>query len=171
MSKRHLASILVIFLMIPLAGCGIKDAFFKQEVPPLEDYSTATLVRFDFEKPSAEYENLPTMISYGIGTKLGVRYQDKTWNHDQSKEITPVTDKLEELNLSAGDTYKDIQAAIKLGEAFQTDLVIVGQLESPKFTREESGKIEEDKADISPTGAARSTQYISQCYCPSIRRS
>lgn len=155
MSRKYLALILVILLMIPLLGCGIKNAFFKQKVPPLEDYSTVIFAPFDFAKPSVQYSDLPTMIAYGIGTRLGVRYQDKTWICDQSEEITPVSDRLKELNLSARDTYMDPQAAIKLGEAFQADLIVVGEMEKPKFTKEESGKIEEDKSQVSSTGAAR----------------
>ena len=77
-------------------GCGIKNVFFSKGVPPLEGYSTVVLVPFDFEKPSEEYEKLPTMVSYGIGTKLSVRYQEKNWSYDQSQEMTPVSDKLKE---------------------------------------------------------------------------
>jgi hypothetical protein len=155
MFRKHLVSILVILLIIPLMGCGIKNAFFKKKVPPLEEYATVVFAPFDLVKPSVQYAELPTMISYGIGTKLGVRYEDKTWIFDQSQEVTPVSDKLKELNISARDTYEDIQAALKLANAFQADLVVVGEMEDPKFTKEESGKIEEDKSKVSVTGAAR----------------
>jgi len=155
MFRKHLVSILIILLIIPLMGCGIKNAFFKKKVPPLGEYSTVVFAPFEFAETSPQYGELPTMISYGIGTKLGVRYKDKTWIFDQSQEVTPVSDKLKELNISARDTFEDIQKALKLGSAFQADLVVVGEMEEPKFTKEESGKIEEDKSQVSVTGAAR----------------
>jgi hypothetical protein len=158
MCKKHLTLLAVAFIAIPLLmGCGIKNAFFKPEVPPLEDYSTIVFAPFDFEKEPQEdeYQNLPTMISYSIGTKLGVRFEDKNWFYDQSQEMTPVTDKLKELNISARDTYLNNQSAIELGKAFNADLIVVGEMEKPKFTMEESGKIEEDKSVTTPTGAAR----------------
>jgi hypothetical protein len=155
MCRKYLTLILAIFLMIPLVGCGIKNLLPSKEVPPLEGYSTVVLVPFDVKKPSGQYEDLPIMLSYSIGTSLSVRYQDRNWIYDQSREITPVSDKLKELNLSAGDIYRDPQAAAKLAESLQADLVIAGQAEDPEFTREDSGKIEEDKSKLTVTGAAR----------------
>lgn len=155
MRKKHLTLVFLILLMIPLVGCGIKNVLPSKEVPPLEGYSTVVLVPFDVKKPTGQYEELPTMLSYGIGTKSSVRYQDVNFIHDQSREITPVSDKMKELNISPGDVYQDPQAAAKLAEAFQADLIIFGQMEEPKFTREESGKIEEDKTKVTVTGSAR----------------
>ena len=36
MFRKYLVSILVVLLMISLMGCGIKNAFFKKKMPPLE---------------------------------------------------------------------------------------------------------------------------------------
>jgi hypothetical protein len=155
MRKKHLTLIFSILLMISLVGCGIKNVLPSKQVPPLEGYSTVVLVPFDVKKPTGQYEELPTMLSYGIGTISSVRYQDINFIHDQSREITPVSDKMKELNISPGDVYQDPQAAAKLAEAFQADLIIFGQMEEPKFTREESGKIEEDKTKVTVTGSAR----------------
>ena len=71
MFRKYLVSILVILLIIPLMGCGIKNAFFKKKVPPLGEYSTVVFAPFEFAETSPQYGELPTMISYGIGTKLG----------------------------------------------------------------------------------------------------
>ena len=155
MCRKHLALIFAVLLMIPLIGCGIKNILPSKEVPPLEGYSTVVLVPFDVKSPSRQYEKLPTMMSYSIGTKLSVRYQDIKWFFDQSQEVTPVSDKMKELNIMPADVYQDPQAAAKLAEALQADLVIIGQMEEPKFTREASGKIEYEMSEATRTGAAR----------------
>lgn len=155
MRKKHLTLIFSILFIIPLVGCGIKNVLPSKPVPPLEGYSTVVLVPFDVKKPSGQYAELPTMLSYGIGTKSNVRHQDINLIYDQSREITPVRDKMKELNISSGDIYQDPQAAAKLAESFQADLIIFGQMEEPKFTKEESGKIEEDKTVATVTGSAR----------------
>jgi hypothetical protein len=155
MCRKHLALIFAVLLMIPLIGCGIKNVLPSKEVPPLEGYSTVVLVPFDVKNPSGQHEKLPTMLSYSIGTKLEVRHQDNNWLFDKSQEITPVSNKMKELNITPADVYQDPQAAAKLAEAFQADLVITGQMEEPRFTKEASGKIEYDMSESTVTGAAR----------------
>lgn len=154
MCRKHLTLIFAILLVISLVGCGIRSILPSKKVPPLEGYSTVVLV-LDFRKPSEMYKGLPTMVSYGIGTNLSVRYQEKNWIFDQSQDLAPVSDKLKELNISSTDVYQDAQAAAKLAESFQADLVIVGQIWEPKFTEEPSGKIEYDMTQKSTAGTAR----------------
>ncbi|MBD3180809.1 hypothetical protein GF312_00855 [Candidatus Poribacteria bacterium] len=155
MSKRFLAMIFLVLFTIPLLGCGLQAIMPSKKVPPLEGYSSIVLMPFDIKKSSGEYDDLPTMLTYGIGTKLSVRFEDKTWHYDQSQEVQPVSDKLKELGISATDVYNDPTKASKVAEAFQADLIVVGLLEEPEYTMEESGKVEEDKSDVGPTGAAR----------------
>ncbi len=155
MGRKYLTLIFVALFIIPLIGCGIKNLLPSKEVPPLESYSTVVLLPFDFDKPSQKYGDLPILVSYGIGTKLGARHQDRNWIFDQSKEVNPVSEKLKELNISANAIYKDPQAAAKVAEAFQADLIIAGKLDEPKFTREDSGKIKYDMSETSGRGAAR----------------
>ena len=155
MCRKHLILAFTAFLAIALVGCGFKQLLPSKKVPPLEGYSTIVLLPFDFEKPSADYQQVPTQMSYAIGTKLMVRHQDKNWIFDQSQEIRPVSKKLAELNISAKDIFADPSLAAKVTEAFQADLVIVGQLDNPRFTREDSGKVKYDMQDISGLGAAR----------------
>jgi len=152
MHRKHLAMMFIVLLMIPLFGCGIKNVLPGKDVPPLDDYSTILLAPFAFNKPEGKYVNLPTLLSYGVGTKLSVRHQDKTWYFNQSQEVQTVSDKLKELDISSVALYQDPQSAIKLAGAFQADLVIVGQMYNPKFTREASGKMEHEMSEASPTG-------------------
>lgn len=150
MCRKHLILIFSILVMIPMVGCGLKNILPSKEVPSLENYSTVVVAPFYVKKPTRQYEGLPIMLAYSIGTKLSVRYQDKNWLFDQSSEITPVSSKMKELNISPGAIYQDPQAAAKLAESFQADLVITGQVEEPRFTKEESGKIYEDKSEATP---------------------
>lgn len=155
MCRKHLILVFTAFLIIALAGCGIRQILPSKKVPPLDSYSTVVLLPFDFKKPSAEHAKMPTLISYAVGTKLKLRQTEKSWVYDQSQEIKPVSKKLAELNASAKDIYEAPLTAIKVAEAFQADLIIIGQLEKPKLTREDSGKITYDMKDTSQLGAAR----------------
>ena len=160
MHKKRLALALTVLLAAALmAGCGFggfKNIMPSKEAPPLDDYSAIVLVCADVEKPSGKYEKLTTLLTYAVGTKLEVRSQDKNWIFDKTQEIQPVSDKMKELNISAKDVFMQPQAATKLAEALQADIVIAWQLlEEPRFTKEESGKITEDKSKVSATGTAR----------------
>ncbi|MFC1713601.1 hypothetical protein ACFL6S_08035 [Candidatus Poribacteria bacterium] len=155
MCRKHLILAFTVLLAITLAGCGFKQLMPSKKVPPLEGYSTIVLLPFDFDKPVAEYETVPTQVSYSIGTKLTVRHQDKIWSYDQSQEVKPVSEKLTELNMSPKDIFEDPLTATKVAEVFQADLIIVGKLDDPKFTREDSGKVKYDMQNTSAIGADR----------------
>ncbi len=155
MRRKHLILTFTVLLAIILAGCGFKQLLPSKKVPPLEGYSTIVLLPFDFDKPSADYKTVPTQVSYSIGTKLTVRHQDKSWSYDQSQEIKPVSKKLAELNLSPKGVFEDPLTAAKVAEAFQADLIIVGKLDNPEFTREDSGQIKYDMSQTSAVGADR----------------
>ena len=161
MCRKHLILAFTVLLAIALVGCGFKQLMPGKKVPPLEGYSTVLLLPFDFNKPSVDHAKIPTQVSYAIGTKLKVRHQDKTWIYDQSQEIKPVSDKLAELNVVAKDIFEDPLTATELTEAFQADLIIVGQLDKPRFTREDSGKLKYKMGEktMSKGGATFYTVY------------
>ncbi len=155
MRRKHLVLAFTVLIAITLVGCGIKQLLPSKKVPPLEGYSTIVLLPFDFDKPSADYAIIPTQVSYSIGTKLTVRHQDKSWFYDQSQAVKPISKKLAELNISPKDIFEDPLTASKVAEAFQADLIIAGQLDNPKFTREDSGKVKYDMSKTSAIGADR----------------
>jgi hypothetical protein len=156
MGKKHLAMILTALLMLPLFGCGLENLLPGKEVPPLDSYSTVALVSVGADQPSEKYTDLPVMLSYGIGTKLELRREDATWIYDKSQGVTPVSDKIKELNITANDVFGDPETAAKLAEALQADLVITWKLtEEPRYTKEESGRITEDRTKVGRMGAAR----------------
>ena len=157
MYRRSLILVFTALLVVALFGCGVRQLMPSKKTPPLEGYSTIVLLPFDFDKTpeKAEYVNLPTLVSYAAGTKMKVRHEDKVWLYDQSQEVRPVSKKLEELGVSAGDIFEDPLTAVDTAKAFGADLIIIGRLDEPRFTKEESGKIHEDKSETTPTGAAR----------------
>ena len=162
MCRKHLALIFATILLISVLGCGIKSILPSKEVPPLGDYSTVVLVPFDVKKPSGQYDGLPTKLSYAIGTKLSIRHQGRNWLYDQTARISPVSDKLKELNISPADVYQDPQKAAQLAESLQADLVIIGQIEEPRLTKKESGHVYEDKSEATPSPAGSRFYGIDQ---------
>jgi len=154
MYKRYMSLIILALLVISAIGCGIKNVTPNKPVPPLGDYNTVVIAPYAFKKPSTQYKDFPTILSYGIGTRVSVRFPDKTWIYDQSKDMNPVTKKMQELKITPNDVYQNPEAAAKLAEAFNADLVICAIMEEPKLSKEESSKRRYDMSESTPTGAA-----------------
>lgn len=154
MCRKGLILVFAVMLLIAVLACGIGNILPSKEMPSLEGYPRVVLVFFNI-KSSEECKGLPTMVSYSVGTKLSIRCKDKNWFFDQSERVKPVSDRLEELGICACDIYRDFQMAARLAEALQADLIIVGQIEEPRFTKEESGKIEYDMSEVSAAGTRR----------------
>lgn len=152
MLKKNVILVLILAI-ITLSGCV--GLFTSKPVPPLEGYSKIVIAPFDIKKPTGKYEDLPTMVSYGMGTKIGIRFKDKELFYDQSREVTPVSDKMKELKISKTAIFQNDNDAIKLAKTFGADLIITGQMKEPSYTIERSGKMEYDMKDISAIGAAR----------------
>ncbi len=152
MLKKNII-IAFILAVITISGCG--SLFSSKPVPPLEGYSKIVIAPFNIKKPTGKFTDLPTMLSYGMGTKIGIRFRDKELFYDQSNEVTPVSDKIKELNLSKASIFENDNNAIKLGKAFGADLIITGLMNEPRYTIERSGKMEYDMKDVSNIGAAR----------------
>jgi hypothetical protein len=155
MLKKVLVVVFVAALAISIIGCGVQNAVGGKPVPPLEGYSKIVIAPIDVKKQSGKYDDLPTMISYGAGNKLSIKFKEKNWYYDQTRDVKPVTDKMNELGLNKKDLFIKPEIAIKLAKAFDADLIVVGNIEEPSFTIERSGKIEYDMKESGPTGAAR----------------
>jgi hypothetical protein len=155
MLKKTLFLLVLIAFTATLLGCGIQNVTGGKSVPPLEGYSKIVIAPFAFSKSSGQYEDLPMLISYGIGTKLSLKFPDKKFFFDQTNDVKPVTDKINELGLNKRAVAENQEAASKLAKAFDADLIIVGFFDEPRFTTEYSSKIEEDKSKVSNIGALR----------------
>jgi hypothetical protein len=155
MLKKALVVVFVAALAVLIIGCGIENVGGGKSVPPLEGYSKVVIAPIELKKPSGKYDDLPTMISYGAGNKLSIKFKDKNWHYDQSKDIKPVTDKMNELGINKKDLFAKPDEAIKLAKAFDADLIVVGTISEPSFTIERSGKVEYDMKNSSGAGSAR----------------
>jgi hypothetical protein len=144
---------ILVFLM-SVSGCGIRNLFPSKEVPSLEDYSKIVVVFFN-EEPSETYEDLPTLISYTVGTRMSIKCEDKEWCFDQTHDNCPVSKKLDDLGIKPCDICQNHNLATKLADATGADLVIVGRLNKPRYTEDRSGKVEYDMSKVSVTGADR----------------
>jgi len=155
MYKRTLI-LLPVFLVVSLflASCGYKNVVPIKEVPKLTSYSKIVLVFFN-KKDSQKYQDLPILTSYTTGTNLSVKCKEKEWLYDQSKRVCPVNDELKELGINPYDICQSHSLATKLSESTGVELVVIGQMEEPKFTEDRSGKIEYDMSTVDVTGAAR----------------
>ena len=154
MFRKALALFSVFVLIFSIFGCGIKNVIPDKEIPSLESYQKVALVFFSGDN-LGEYEELPTLLSYGIGTRLCVCHEDKVFLFDQSQTVRPVSDKLHELDIWSGDIYEDPNLSTELAKALEADLIVVGHVYKPKFTKEESGKIEYDMTRHNRAGTMR----------------
>jgi hypothetical protein len=155
MLKRYLAVIFVVAFAISFIGCGVKNFISTKPVPTLDGYSKVLIAPFDIKKPTGKYDDLPTMLSYGAGTRLGIKIPNKTWIYDQSRDANPVATKINELGLAPKKLYENPESAVTLAKAFDSDLIVVGSFKEPSFTIERSGKVDYDMSDTSVLGAAR----------------
>lgn len=155
MLKRCFVVIFVTILAVSFMGCGFKNALGGKPVPPLDGYSTVLIAPFETKKPTGKFEDLSTMLTYGASTKLSIDVKDKKFICDQSRDMKPVTTKMNEIGVSENGLFMNADAAIKLAKAFDADLVVVGTLIEPHYTIERSGRITEDKSKVSNTGALR----------------
>jgi len=108
MLKRCLVLIFVAILAVSFIGCGFKNAFGGKPVPPLEGYSKIVIAPFEIKKPTGKFEDLPTMLTYGAGTKIGIKFKDKSLLFDQSKDMKPATSKMKELGIAEKGIYLNI---------------------------------------------------------------
>ena len=155
MLKKVLVLVFVAGLAVSMFGCGVTNFVGGKPVPQLDGYSKIVIAPIDLKKPSGKYDDLPTMLSYGAGNKLSIKFKEKSWYYDQSRDVKPVTDKMNELGLNRKELFAKSEDAVKLAKAFDADLIIVGTIEEPSFSIERSGKVEYDMQDSGPTGAAR----------------
>ena len=154
MCRKGLFLILAVVILGSVIGCGIKNALPNKEVPQMHGYSKVALVFFN-KKTNKECENLPALLSYSVGTELSIRCEDKSWVFDQSEKVKPVSDNMEELSVLPCDICQDLQLAATLAESLGADLIIAGMLEEPKYTKEESGKVEYEMTEVNRTGTGR----------------
>ena len=146
-----LSPALLVALPMLLSGCGIRDILPVNEMPSLNDYSRIALI-FYTDKPSKEYGRLPILLSYSVGTELSIYCENKEWIFDRSEQACPVSDRLNELGIRPFELYQNYCLAMKLSQAVQADLVVLGHIEEPELFEEGSRDMEYRMSRVDITG-------------------
>jgi hypothetical protein len=119
-----------------MAGCLDGDGEVNIDTPPpISDAKRVAIVPFFAEIGATEdIDKLAGRISVNLATRLEIIFKEAEWVYDISNKIKPVADQLTELGLTLEQVYADPALAAKLGQALDSDMVIIGRVENPKLT-------------------------------------
>ena len=119
---------LVSFIIVLVAGCGSG----LNTPPPLEQSTAVAVTPFLAGEKAG---GLGKWVPINLTTRLELALKEIEWVYDQSEKVAPVATKLKELGLTLTDIYTDPALAAKVGQGLNVNLIIMGQLENPKFKR------------------------------------
>ena len=122
-----------------MAGCFDNDGEIDIDTPPPISEAKHIIITpfFAVEGATEDTSKLGGRISVNLATHLGLIFKDAEWVYDISDKVKPVADKLAEMGLTLEQIYADEALAAKLGQALDTDMVIIGRVEKPKLTRQD----------------------------------
>ena len=126
------------FLLIPLSllivvGCGGGGGKLTTP-PPFEGSTRVVIAPFVADSKAG---NLGKWVPINLGDRFALAFKQTEWIYDQSDTVNPVAAKLKELSLTPTDIFEDAALAARVGKALNADLIVVGQLEAPKFQRKD----------------------------------
>lgn len=130
---RFFTILFIPLLCLAMAGCFGPSEPKITTPPPLSDAKRVAVVPFFAE--SDEINDLGRRMTVNLATRMELIFKDAEWVYDLSNKVKPVDDKLGELGLTLNQIYGDEALAAKLGQALDTDMVILGRVEEPKLTR------------------------------------
>ncbi len=133
---RFFTLLFIPLLCIAMAGCLDGDGEVNIDTPPpISDAKRVAIVPFFAEIGATEdIDKLAGRISVNLATRLELIFKEAEWVYDISNKIKPVADQLTELGLTLEQVYADPALAAKLGQALDSDMVIIGRVENPKLT-------------------------------------
>ena len=133
---RFFTLLFIPLLCIAMAGCLDGDGEVNIDTPPpISDAKRVAIVPFFAETGATEdIDKLAGRISVNLATRLELIFKEAEWVYDISNKIKPVADQLTELGLTLEQVYADPALAAKLGQALDSDMVIIGRVENPKLT-------------------------------------
>ena len=136
---RFFTILFIPLLCIAMAGCFGGDGEVNIDTPPpISEAKRIIIAPFFAETGATEDVNkLGGRISVNLATRLELIFKDAEWVYDISDKVKPVADELAELGLTLEQIYADPALAAKLGQALDTDMVIIGMVEKPKLTRQD----------------------------------
>ena len=136
---RFFTLLFIPLLCVTMAGCVGGDGEVNIDTPPpISDAKRIAIVPFFAETGAPEdVSKLGGRISVNLATRLELIFKEAEWVYDISNKVKPVADKLMALGLTLEQIYADPALAAKLGQALETDMVIIGMVEKPKLTRQD----------------------------------
>ena len=141
---RFFTLLFISLLCIAMAGCiGNNEGEIDIDTPPpISDAKRIAIVPFFAKTGAAEdVGKLAGRISVNLATRLELIFKEAEWVYDISNKVKPVDDKLIELGLTVEQVYADPALAAKLGQALETDMIIIGRVEEPKITHQDYNQL------------------------------
>ena len=139
---RFFTLLFIPLLCVTMVGCGGDGEVDIDTPPPISDAKRVAIVPFFAETGAAEdVGKLAGRMSVNLATRMELIFKEAEWVYDISNKIKPVKDKLTELGLTVEQVYADPALAAKLGQALETDMIIIGRVEKPKITDQDYNQL------------------------------
>ena len=142
---RFFTLLFIPLLCIAMAGCIGESGDGLTEIdtpPPISDAKRIAIVPFFAETGAAEdVGKLAGRIGVNLATRMELIFKEAEWVYDISNKVKPVADKLTELGLTVEQVYADPALAAKLGQALDSDMIIIGKVEAPKMTDQDYNQL------------------------------
>ena len=133
---RFFTILLIPLLCLAMMSCGESQPKITTP-PPISEAKRIAVTPFFTNAETEDISKLGTRISVNLATRMELIFKDAEWVYDLSNKVKPVNDKLTELGLTLNQVYADPALAAKLGQALDADMVVIGEVEKPKLTRQD----------------------------------
>ena len=131
--------LIILFGLLIIAGCGKRVVGEKITTPPPFEESQGIAIAPFIVPPTAE--KLGKWVPINLATNLELTFKNKgkeiMWTYDQSEALNPVASKLQEMGITLTHIFEDTALAAKVGRELNADLIVMGQLDDPKFQRKD----------------------------------
>jgi len=146
-----------VWLFITFDSLSLLNSCGKNVPPPdLKQFGTIAIARFATAKENAD---MSMRIPLDLGSRLGLRLKKSNikWIYDQSDTLNPVEKKLKENNVSPNDLFTDPKLAARIGKDLGADIIVVGFVEKPRLSKNDSDKQYDKVGTASMAGSKRYT--------------
>ena len=136
---RYLA---VLTGLLVVSGCGkVIEGEKITTPPPLEQAQGIAVAPFIAETTEKLGRWVPVRVAENFELKFKNADKDIQFIYDQSKSVNPVASKLEEMGITLNHMFEDAALAAKVGRELNIDLVVVGKLNDPTFSRKDYDRL------------------------------
>ena len=130
--------LLILTGLVMVAGCS--KAIEGEKIttpPPLEQSQGIAIAPFIADMA----EKLGRWVPVGVAENFDLKFKNADKNiqfiYDQSKSVNPVASKLEEMGVTLNHMFEDTALAAKVGRELNVDLIVVGKLNEPSYSRKD----------------------------------